>query len=83
MPNFFTQLISKLLTSVFSVIFLLTGMKSGFSAEEIKTPEDFTPILRFVACSDIHLNGEENQENAIRFANLLKDMNEYSENAEY
>lgn len=83
MPNFFSQLISKLLTSVFSVIFLLTGMKSGFSAEEIKTPEDFTPVLRFVACSDIHLNGEENQENAIRFANLLKDMNEYSENAEY
>ncbi len=83
MPNFFSQIISKLFTSIFSVIFLLTGMKSGFTAEEVKTPEDFTPVLRFVACSDIHLNGEEDQENAIRFANLLKDMNEYSENAEY
>ena len=83
MPNFLTQLIAKLLTSVFGVLFLLTGMKSGFTSEDIKTPEDFKAILRFIACSDIHLNGDENQENAERFTNLIKDMNEYAANSEY
>ncbi len=83
MSNAFYQIISKFFTSLFSIVFLLSGMKSGFTSEDIKTPEDFTPILRFVACSDIHLNGDENQENAIRFANLINDMYEYSENAEY
>lgn len=83
MPNFFAQLIAKLLTSVFSLVFFLNGMNSGFTAEEVKTPENFTPVLRFVACSDIHLNGEEDQENAVRFTNLIKDMNEYAAKSEY
>ena len=83
MPNFLTQLIAKLLTSVFGLLFLLTGMKSGFTSEEIKTPEEFKPVLRFIACSDIHLNADENQENAERFTNLIKDMNEYAANSEY
>lgn len=83
MPNFFAQFIAKLLTSLFGFIFILTGMNSGFTAEEIKTPEDFKPVLRFAACSDIHLNGEEDQENAVRFANFIKDMNEYAADSEY
>ena len=83
MTNFFAQLVSKLLTSLFGFVFLLTGVKSGFTGEEIKTPENFRPILRFIVCSDIHLNGEENQEAAKRFATLFKDMYAYAENSEY
>ena len=83
MSNAFYQIISKFFTSLFSVIFLLTGMKSGFTSDNFKTPEEFTPVLRFVACSDIHLNGDENQSNAKRFADLINDMYEYSENSEY
>ena len=83
MSNAFYQIISKFFTSLFSVIFLLTGMKSGFTSDNFKTPEEFTPVLRFVACSDIHLNGDENQSNAKRFADLINDMYEYSENWEY
>ena len=83
MPNFFAQFVSKLLTSVFGFVFLLTGAKSGLTGKEIKTPDDFEPVLRFVVCSDIHLNGEEDQEAAIRFANLFNDMYAYSENSAY
>lgn len=83
MTNFFAQFIFKALTSVFSFVFMLTGMKSGTTGEEIKTPDNFSPVLRFVVCSDIHLNGEENQEAAIRFANLFKDMYAYSANEDY
>lgn len=83
MLNFFTQLISKVLTSVFSFVFMLTGVGGGVTGEETKTPDDFSPDLRFVVCSDIHLNGEETQEAAKRFANLFDDMYAYSETQEY
>ena len=83
MPNFFSQLISKLLTSVFGTAFSLTDMKSGFTAENVKTPVDFTPVLRFVACSDIHLNGEENQETAERLKKFINDMYDYADSSDY
>lgn len=83
MTNFFSQLFAKLLTAIFGFVFLFTGTKSGFSAEETKTPEDFTPVLRFVVCSDIHLNGEETQEAAVRFKTLFDDMYAYAANSDY
>ncbi len=83
MSNVLSQLISKLFTALFSVVFLLTGMKSGFTSEEIKPSDDFTPVLRFVACSDIHLNGEEDQPNALRFAELINDMYAYAKGEDY
>lgn len=83
MTNFFSQLIAKLLTAIFGFVFLFTGTKSGFTAEKTKTPEDFTPALRFVVCSDIHLDGEETQEAAVRFKNLFNDMYDYAANSDY
>lgn len=83
MPNFIAQFVSKALTSIFGFTFLFTGITSGFSGKEINTPDDFTPVLRFVVCSDIHLNGDETQEAAIRFANLFKDMYEYIDSSDY
>ena len=83
MTSFFSQFVFKLLTSIFSAAFLFTGMQSGLTGQEITTPENFEPIVRFVVCSDIHLNGEEDQEAAIRFANLFNDMYAYSENSDY
>ena len=72
MPNFFSQIIAKIISSAISFVYLFTGYKSGLTGKEIKTPEDFTPILRFIACSDVHLDGNEEQPNAIRLANLIK-----------
>ena len=82
MSNFFAQLVAKALTSVFGFIFLLTGTKNP-QITEIKTPDDFTPVLRFVVCSDIHLDGDETQEAAVRFGNLFGDMYAHSENYGY
>lgn len=82
MSNFFAQLVAKVLTSVFGFIFLLTGTKNP-QTTEIKTPDDFTPVLRFVVCSDIHLDGDETQEAAVRFGNLFGDMYAHSENCGY
>ncbi len=83
MSNILSQLIFKVISSLLSVVFLFTGFQSGMKGEETKTPEDFEPVLRFVACSDIHLDGEENQESAIKFANMFKDMYKYAEKSVY
>lgn len=83
MPNFLSQIIAKIISSAISFVYLFTGYKSGLTGKEIKPPEDFTPILRFIACSDVHLDGNEEQPNAIRLANLIKDMYKYSELQDY
>lgn len=79
----FSQALSKLITLLFGFVFLFSGFRSGLAGKETEVPDDFQPVLRFVACSDIHLNGEKTQEAAIRFGNLFKDMYEYSESCQY
>ena len=83
MPNFLSHIIAKIISSAISFVYLFTGYKSGLTGKEIKTPEDYTPVLRFIACSDVHLDGNEEQPNAIRLANLIKDMYKYSELQDY
>ncbi len=84
MTNFISQLVFKMLSVVLGTTFLFTGLGSARNADDaIGTPDSFTPVLRFVACSDIHLDGDENQQAAIRFANLFNDMYEYAEGCEY
>ena len=83
MTNALSQFVSKFFTSLLSVVFSVTGIKSGLTGTEINTPEEFEPVLRFVVCSDIHLNGEENQEAAVRLRNLFADMYAYGENSSY
>lgn len=83
MPNIVSQFISKFITSAIGIIYLFTGLKSGFSGTVTKKPNDFEPILRFVVCSDVHLDGDETQDNAIRLGNLINDMNTYSESQSY
>lgn len=83
MPNFFSQIIAKIISSAISFVYLFTGFKSGLNGEVIEKPENFTPILRFAVCSDVHLDGDEEQINAIRLKNLIEDMNKYSENQSY
>ena len=83
MVNIFSQLIFKFLSTLLSLTFTFTGTSGGLITEEIHTPDDFTPVLRFIACSDIHLDGDENQQAAKRFANLFNDMYAYAEGSEY
>lgn len=35
-------------------------------------PDDFTPVMRFVVTSDVHLNGDPNQAEAARLARMLQ-----------
>ncbi len=83
MTNSLSQFVSKTLTSVFGLCCLPSSIKNGLKSKKITTPKDFEPVLRFAVCSDIHLNGEENQEAAVRLKNLLVDMYEYSKNENY
>lgn len=83
MPNFIAQFIAKAFTSIVSFLYLFAGFKSGFTGKEISAPEDFEPILRFIACSDVHLDGEETQKNAERLKNLIADMYKYSADQSY
>lgn len=81
--NFYSQLAFSCLTKVWGLGFLPSAVKSGFRGNEIDVPSDFTPVLRFAVCSDIHLNGEEGQPAAIRFGQLFDDMYAYSASCTY
>ena len=81
MNNLMSQLASKVITGVWNMAFLPSAVRSGFRGSAVKVPSDFTPVLRFAACSDIHLNGEEDQESAKRFRQLFDDMYAYAENS--
>ena len=83
MTNALSQFLSKTLTSVFGFCFLPSGIKNGIKTERVTTPADFEPVLRFAVCSDVHLNGEENQEAATRLSNLFEDMYNFSESKTY
>lgn len=53
------------------------------SSEIPETPKDFSPVLRFAVCSDIHIKGNPEEIEAQRFEKLINFMYEYSESQEY
>ena len=80
---FWSQQISKFLTSLNGLAFAPSAVRSGFGKGKATTvPADFKPILRFVACSDIHLKPEGNPDATIRFGQLFDDMYAYSEKSD-
>ena len=84
MTNIFSQIIFKVLSVLLGFAFSFSDPLGCLTPNKaVQTPDDFTPVVRFVACSDIHLDGDETQQAAIRFANLFNDMYEYAENCEY
>ena len=84
MTNIFSQIIFKVLSVLLGFAFSFSDPLGCLAPNKaVQTPDDFTPVVRFVACSDIHLDGDETQQAAIRFANLFNDMYEYAESCEY
>lgn len=73
------KFVSKFLTMVFTAFFSVCSISGGVNKEPASAPEDFTPVLRFAVCSDVHLDGEEDQRNAKEFAQLFTQCYEYSE----
>lgn len=81
--NIFSQLLSRAITGGIGVLFLPTKLSNPGKGKKIKPPEDFMPVLRFAACSDIHLSGEEEQDAAIRFSQLFDICYDYAAASAY
>jgi len=81
--NSINQFVSAFLTIVFTGCFSIFSLIGGTGKELPKTPDDFTPVMRFAICSDVHLNGEEGTDEAKKFDAMFKDVYEYTESCEY
>lgn len=80
--NIARTLLAKLIALLYTVISVLLG-GIGFASELPECPDDFLPVLRFAVCSDVHLNGEEDQPEAARLRKLFDTVYDYSETQEY
>lgn len=76
------QLFSKIVTVVFSAFFSVSSLGSPLYKAPPEVPEDFTPVLRFAVCSDVHLSGEEGDINEARFRELFNFTEKYSNSHE-
>ncbi len=81
--NCIGQLLSGFLTIVFTALFSLSSLLGGVNQELPKTPEDFTPILRFVVCSDVHLDCTNDQNRETKFQAVFTDTYKYAAKSSY
>ena len=81
--NCIGQLLSGFLTIVFTALFSLSSLLGGINQDLPKTPEDFAPILRFVVCSDVHLDCTNDQNRETKFEALFTDTYKYAAKSSY
>lgn len=81
--NIIRQIISAVLTGVFTLIFSFSSFQGGINRELPTTPEDFTPVLRFIASSDCHIDDNDERNEKQRFADMFKDAYSYAESCSY
>ena len=79
--NQFFHILTRLANFAFAGLFGMTALISGLS-EPPRTPEDFTPVVRFAVCSDVHLDGDPEQTAAIRLGQLYDDAYAYAQSCE-
>ena len=76
-----------LLAKIVAFLYVITSVIfAGFpfgAGEDPAAPKDFTPVIRFAVCSDIHLNGEEDQPEAARLKKLIDFMYGYCADQSY
>ena len=80
--NIVRTLLAKLVVFLYSFLAVFNG-GIGFKSELPECPDDFTPVVRFAVCSDVHLNGDENQPEVARFRKLFDTVYAYSATQEY
>lgn len=80
--NIARTLLAKLIALLYTVISVFCG-GIGFKSELPECPDDFEPVVRFAVCSDVHLNGDENQPEVTRFRKLFDTVYAYSSTQEY
>ena len=71
LKTFFDQFVSRIVTLLFALAFSVSSLLSVAGGAPKKAPADFTPVIRFAVCSDVHLNGEADQPEALRFGKLF------------
>lgn len=80
--NIVRTMLAKLIAFLYTLISVFCG-GFGYKQELPECPDDFTPVVRFAVCSDVHLNGDENQQEVARFRQLFDTVYAYSETQEY
>lgn len=80
--NFGRMLLAKLIAALYTLLSVFGGGVAFKEATPV-APEDFTPVVRFAVCSDVHLSGEEDQEEARRFEKLFDVSYAYAESQPY
>lgn len=81
--NVLRTLLAKLIAFLY-VVTTVAGAGLPFGASELpETPDDFTPVIRFAVCSDVHLDGDPESAEAERLAKLFDTVYAYSETQEY
>lgn len=78
--NTFYHILTRLISLGFAGLFGVYSLTGGIS-EAPKAPEDFTPVVRFAVCSDIHLDGDPEQAAAKRLGYLFDDSYAYAESS--
>ena len=81
--NIFGQIMGKTITNGIGLLFFPSRLSSHGKGKRVTAPADFSPVLRFAVCSDVHLSGEENQEAALRFGQLFDICEAYSADSSY
>lgn len=81
--NVLRTLLAKLIAFLY-VVTTVAGAGLPFGASKLpETPDDFTPVIRFAVCSDVHLDGNPESAEAERLAKLFDTVYAYSETQEY
>lgn len=81
--NFIRHIFGVLATLAFTVVYTFTSFGGGINRELPETPEDFEPILRFIACSDCHIDDDDERDEKVRFVDMFKDSYKYAESCDY
>lgn len=79
--NSVNQFVSKVLTHLIGLLFIDAKLHNFRKGSKVEIPDTFVPVIRFAVCSDIHLDGDENQKNAIRLREMFDDLYSYSESS--
>lgn len=81
---YFHHAMHSIITLAFAGLFGIYSLVSGVKEVKTEKPENFQPVLRFIACSDVHLSLEESGiKNKERFEKMLSVAYAEAEKGEY
>ena len=78
--NEFYHILTRLANLGFAALFGMSTLVNGVVVPP-SVPEDFTPVVRFAVCSDVHLDGNPTQTAAVRLGQLYDDSYAYAQSS--